>query len=63
MQQNRDLVEKEFAAGQGSLVRLNEAQRDLVTAQARLALALVSLRLTWHNLRTSTGEILASVQD
>ncbi len=63
VQRNRDLVEKEYAAGQGSLVRLNEAQRDLVTAQARLALALVSLRLTWHNLRTSTGEILASRPD
>lgn len=63
VQQNRDLVEKEYAAGQGSLVRLNEAQRDLVTAQARLALALVSLRLAWHNLRTSTGEIPVSVAD
>jgi len=63
VQQNRDLVEKEYAAGQGSLVRLNEAQRDLVTAQARLALALVSLRLAWHNLRTSTGEIPVSVSD
>ncbi|MGW8322075.1 MAG: TolC family protein, partial [Thermodesulfobacteriota bacterium] len=63
VQQNRDLVEKEYAAGQGSLVRLNEAQRDLVTAQARLALALVSLRLAWHNLRTTTGEIPLSVAD
>ncbi len=63
VRQNRDLVEKEYAAGQGSLVRLNEAQRDLVTAQARLVLALVSLRLTWHNLRTSTGEILATVPE
>jgi outer membrane protein TolC len=63
VQQNRDLVEKEYAAGQGSLVRLNEAQRDLVTAQGRLALALVSLRLAWHNLRTSTGEILVPASD
>jgi outer membrane protein TolC len=63
VQQNRDLVEKEYAAGQGSLVRLNEAQRDLVTAQARLALALVSLRLAWHNLKTTTGEIPVSIPD
>jgi len=63
VRQNRDLVEKEYAAGQGSLVRLNEAQRDLVTAQARLALALVSLRLAWHNLRTTTGEIPVSIAD
>jgi len=60
VQQNRDLVEKEYAAGQGSLVRLNEAQRDLVTAQSRLALALVSLRLAWQNLLATTGEILVS---
>lgn len=58
VQRNRDLVEKEYAAGQISLVRLNEAQRDLTTAQGRLALALVSLRQAWHNLRTATGETL-----
>ena len=63
VQQNRDLVEKEYAAGQGSLVRLNEAQRDLVTAQSRLALALVSLRLAWQNLLATTGEILVSHAD
>jgi hypothetical protein len=34
-----------------------------VTAQARLALALVSLRLAWHNLRTRTGEILVSASE
>jgi len=63
VQQNRDLVDKEYAAGQGSLVRLNEAQRDLVTAQSRLALALVSLRLAWQNLLATTGEILVSDAD
>lgn len=57
-QQNRDLVEKEYAAGQVSLVRLNEAQRDLTTAQGRLALALASLRQAWFNLETDTGRIL-----
>jgi len=56
--QNRDLVEKEYAAGQVSLVRLNEAQRDLTTAQSRLALALASLRQAWFNLETDTGRIL-----
>lgn len=55
---NRDLVEKEYSAGQTSLVRLNEAQRDLVTARARLALALVSLRTAWSDLHTATGRIL-----
>jgi outer membrane protein TolC len=57
-QQNRDLVEKEYAAGQVSLVRLNEAQRDLTTAQSRLALALASLRQAWFNLETDSGRIL-----
>jgi outer membrane protein len=55
---NRDLVEKEYAAGQTSLVRLNEAQRDLINAQSRLALALVSLKQAWQDLKTATGEIL-----
>jgi outer membrane protein TolC len=55
---NRELVEKEYDAGQGSLVRLNEAQRDLIEAQSRLALARVALRQAWHDLRTATGETL-----
>ena len=58
VQQVRDLVEKEYAAGQASLVRLNEAQRDLVTAQGNLAFSLVSMRLAWEDLRAGTGEIL-----
>ena len=52
-------LEKEYRAGQGSLVRLNEAQRDLTSQQGRLALARVALRLAWHNLRTATAETLA----
>jgi outer membrane protein TolC len=58
VRQNRELVEREYAAGQGSLVRLNEAQRDLIEAQSRLAAARVALRLAWHDLRTATGETL-----
>jgi outer membrane protein TolC len=41
----RGLVQKEFNAGQVSLVRLNEAQNDLVTAQGNLSSARVSLIL------------------
>lgn len=63
VKRNRDLVEKEYKAGQGSLVRLNQAQRDLITAQSRLALALVSLRQAWDDLRTETGQILRSPND
>jgi outer membrane protein len=57
VEQNRDLVEKEYKAGVGSLVRLNEAQRDLIAAQVQLAGARVSLRQAWYNLRAATGEI------
>ncbi len=58
VKQNRDLVEKEYAAGESSLVRLNEAQRDLIKALGRLALARVGLRRAGHNLKVSTAEIL-----
>jgi outer membrane protein TolC len=58
VQRTRNLVEKEYNAGQGSLVRLNEAQRDLTTAQSNLALALVGLRQAWVELETRTGNIL-----
>lgn len=60
VQRNRDLVEKEYAAGQTSLVRLNEAQRDLLQAQVRLAASRVALRRAWHALRTATGETVAA---
>jgi outer membrane protein TolC len=56
------LVEKEYDAGQASLTRLNEAQRDLTAAQSRLALARVTLRRAWHALRTATAESLASYE-
>ena len=58
VEQNRSLVEKEYNAGQGSLVRLNQAQRDLISQQASYALARVSLRQSWINLHTATGAIL-----
>lgn len=63
VKKNRDLVNKEYTAGQASLVRLNEAQRDLVAAQSRLALALASLRQAWFNLETDTGRILERLDD
>jgi TolC family type I secretion outer membrane protein len=58
IKQNRDLAEKEYNAGQGSLVRLNEAQQDLTAAKNRLALALVSMRQAWYALEAETGRIL-----
>ncbi len=58
VQRNRDLVEKEYAAGQSSLVRLNEAQRNLTQAQSRLAFARLSLRYAWATLHTATAKSL-----
>ena len=59
VQENRDLVEKEYKAGQVSLVRLNESQRELTSTQTRSALALVALRQSWYTLRSETGQIIA----
>ena len=58
VQKNRDLVEKEYKAGVGSLVRLNEAQRDLTAAQVQLALAQTALHQAWYDLKSTTGQIL-----
>lgn len=63
VQQQRDLVEKEYKAGVGSLVRLNQAQRDLNVSQSQLALARVALRVSWYNLQTATGEILETFKN
>ena len=41
----RDLVDKEYSAGQASLVRLNEAQNDLINSLGELSKARVSLIL------------------
>ena len=62
VQKNRDLVEKEYRAGVGSLVRLNEAQRDLIGAQVNLATARAALRSAWYDLETATGQIIETFQ-
>ncbi len=58
VERNRELVEKEYTAGQGSLVRLNEAQRDLIAQRSRLAVSRVGLKQSVHDLRTATGQTL-----
>jgi len=63
VQQQRDLVEKEYRAGVGSLVRLNQAQRDLNVSQSQLAQARVALRASWYNLQTATGQILETFKN
>ena len=57
-EQNRVLVEKEYSAGQGSLTRLNEAQRDLVAAQVQLARARVALRTARAELDAAMGRVV-----
>lgn len=58
VQENRDLTEKAYRAGKQSLVRLNEAQRDLIAAEGQLALAKVALQQARVRLSVATGEIL-----
>ncbi|MFH1152896.1 MAG: TolC family protein [Pseudomonadota bacterium] len=55
--QTRDLVEQEYLAGSTSLVRLNEAQKEMTTSQGRLALGLVTLRQAWYSLKAQTGDL------
>ncbi len=59
VEENRDLAKNEYEAGESSLVRLNEAQRDLTTTYGRLAQALVSYQRALHRLLSATGRNLA----
>ncbi len=59
VKQNRDLIEIEYSAGKCSLVRLNEAQRDLSMTKNREALALVSIFQAKFQLEAYTGGILS----
>lgn len=53
--QNRRIVEAEYAAGKASLVRLNEAQRDLIGTEVGLARARIRLRQAWSDLRAASA--------
>lgn len=55
VRKTRDLVEEEYKAGSTSLTRLNEAQRDLVEAETKLAEAHISLENAKAQLEASTG--------
>jgi len=63
VKRNRDLVEREYQAGKAPLVRLNQGQRDLVEADARLVFARVNLLKAWHELRTATAETVEKFKD
>ena len=56
VQKNRDLINKEYLAGKGSLLRLNEAQKNLIQAKSRLALALVSIGRAKYSLDAATSK-------
>jgi outer membrane protein TolC len=55
VEENRELAKNEYEAGEASLVRLNEAQRDLTTTFSRLAQAYVSYHRARQRLLASTG--------
>ncbi len=61
VRENRDLAKNEYEAGETSLVRLNEAQRDLTTTYSRLAQALVGYHQARHKLLAATGRNLQSL--
>jgi outer membrane protein TolC len=58
VRENRDLAKNEYEAGEASLVRLNEAQRDLITTHGRLAQSLVGYHLAMQQLLAATGRNL-----
>jgi len=58
VEQNRELAQSEYEAGTASLVRLNEAQRDLTATYGRLAQALVGYHLARQRLLAATGRNL-----
>ena len=60
VQENRDLAKNEYEAGEASLVRLNEAQRDLITTYGRMAQSLVACQLAQQRLLSATGRNLVS---
>lgn len=62
VQENRDLAKNEYEAGEASLVRLNEAQRDLNTTYSRFAQSLVSYHLAMQRLLSATGQNLAGLE-
>lgn len=53
--ETRRIVRAAYLAGKEPLTRLNEAQRDYITAEAGLALARIRLRQAWSDLYASAG--------
>lgn len=59
VENNRDLVQKEYNAGKAMLVRLNQAQNDYMQAMGMLAQARVNLQRSWQALHHATGVSLS----
>ena len=53
--ENRRIVQVGYLAGKEDLNRLNEAQRDFITADADLALTRIRLRQAWTDLRAAAA--------
>ena len=53
--QQRDLVKEEYSAGNAELTRLNEAQRDLVTAESNLASSYIAVQNAKAQLDAAVG--------
>lgn len=60
--ETRDLVHGEYSAGRANLTRLNEAQTDLVRAEAQLALARIRYWQVNELLAGTSGRILDVVE-
>ncbi len=56
VKENRELARDEYEVGSTSLVRLNEAQRDLTSTSGRLAQALVGFHQARHRLLAAMGK-------
>lgn len=52
---SRELVEQEYLAGTSTVVKLNEAQNNLVAAQGNLVTARVALVTAWESIQKVTG--------
>jgi outer membrane protein TolC len=60
VEENRKLAKSEYEAGSASLVRLNEAQRDLTATYGGLVQSLVSYHQARHRLLAAVGRNLES---
>ncbi len=61
--ENRRIVQIGYVAGKETLNRLNEAQRDFITAEANLALARIRIRQAWSDLRAAAARYNADSRD